>query len=98
MEDSIRPDRDSDPFHRLAIAGRVDLGDLGADRPAATDWSKGKGDAIKYPDEEWYELLREADRTEEFILDHWGTLAGDHFGLNASRGFKGRKSVDMPPD
>ena len=40
-----------------------------------TDWSKGKGDAIKYPDEEWYELLREADRTEEFILDHWGALA-----------------------
>jgi alpha-N-arabinofuranosidase len=39
------------------------------------DWSKGKGDAIKYPDEEWYELLREADRTEEFILDHWKALA-----------------------
>lgn len=40
-----------------------------------TDWAKAKGDAIKYPDEEWYELLREADRTEEFILEHWKALA-----------------------
>jgi alpha-N-arabinofuranosidase len=40
-----------------------------------TDWTKGKGDAVNYPDEEWYELLREADRTESFIADHWKAMA-----------------------
>lgn len=39
------------------------------------DWSKGKSDAVNYPDEEWYELLREADRTEAFIGDHWKAIA-----------------------
>jgi len=40
-----------------------------------TDWEKGKGDAVKYPDEEWYELLREADRGESFIEAHWKAMA-----------------------
>lgn len=40
------------------------------------DWRQGKGDAVTYPDEEWYELLREADRMETLITDHW-TVMGE---------------------
>jgi alpha-L-arabinofuranosidase len=39
------------------------------------DWQKGKGDAITYSDEEWYELLREADLVESVIVDQWSALA-----------------------
>jgi alpha-N-arabinofuranosidase len=39
-----------------------------------TDWFKGKGDAVNYPDEEWYELLREADRMESLIEGHWNVM------------------------
>ncbi|HKZ00865.1 MAG TPA: alpha-L-arabinofuranosidase C-terminal domain-containing protein, partial [Pyrinomonadaceae bacterium] len=39
-----------------------------------TDWFKGKGDAINYPDEEWYELLGEADRMESLIEGHWNVM------------------------
>jgi alpha-N-arabinofuranosidase len=41
-----------------------------------TDWWQGKGDALKYSNDEWYELLREADRIESLITDHW-TLMGE---------------------
>lgn len=40
-----------------------------------SDWRQGKGDALKYPDEEWYELLREADRMETLITDHWEVMS-----------------------
>jgi alpha-N-arabinofuranosidase len=40
-----------------------------------TDWRQGKGDALKYPIDEWYELLREADRMESLISDHWTAMA-----------------------
>ncbi|HXI88668.1 MAG TPA: alpha-L-arabinofuranosidase C-terminal domain-containing protein [Blastocatellia bacterium] len=36
-----------------------------------TDWRQGKGDALKFPIDEWYELLREADKMESLITDHW---------------------------
>ena len=39
------------------------------------DWRQGKGDALKYPVDEWYELLREADRIESLITDHWLVMA-----------------------
>jgi alpha-N-arabinofuranosidase len=39
-----------------------------------TDWFKGKGDAVNYPDEEWYELLREADRMDSLIDGHWNVM------------------------
>lgn len=39
-----------------------------------TDWVKGKGDAVNYPTEEWYELLSEADRMESLIIDHWSVM------------------------
>jgi alpha-N-arabinofuranosidase len=38
------------------------------------DWMQGKGDAVKYPNEEWYELLNEADRMESLITDHWAIM------------------------
>ncbi len=39
-----------------------------------SDWRQGKGDALNYPDEEWYELLHEADRLESLITDHWNVM------------------------
>ncbi len=39
-----------------------------------TDWNEGKGDALNFPVEEWYELLREADRMERLITSHWQVL------------------------
>ena len=41
-----------------------------------TDWFQGKGDAVNYPDDEWYELLREADRLDSMIADCW-TVMGE---------------------
>ena len=40
-----------------------------------TDWNAGKGDALKFPPEEWYELLREADKMEALITNHWAAMA-----------------------
>src|SRR5262249_5523787 len=41
-----------------------------------SDWVKGKGDAVNYPVEEWYELLRDADQIERLITEHW-TVMGE---------------------
>ncbi|HKC86834.1 MAG TPA: alpha-L-arabinofuranosidase C-terminal domain-containing protein, partial [Blastocatellia bacterium] len=38
------------------------------------DWVEGKGDAVIYPDGEWYELLSEANRMEKLIADHWAVM------------------------
>jgi alpha-L-arabinofuranosidase len=38
------------------------------------DWFQGKGDAVNYPNDEWYELLNEADRMETLISDHWAIM------------------------
>jgi alpha-L-arabinofuranosidase len=38
------------------------------------DWFQGKGDAVSFPNEEWYELLSEADRIESLITDHWAVM------------------------
>ncbi len=38
------------------------------------NWFEGKGDAVKYPDDEWYELLSEANRMENLIIDHWAIM------------------------
>lgn len=38
------------------------------------DWRQGKGDAVNYPVEEWYELLSEADKMETLITDHWSVM------------------------
>ena len=36
-----------------------------------TDWNAGKGDAINFDQEQYYELLREADRIDHYINQHW---------------------------
>ena len=43
-------------------------------RGATTDWFKGKGDAINFTDDEWYELINEADRMDGLISGHWAVL------------------------
>jgi alpha-N-arabinofuranosidase len=39
-----------------------------------TDWFKGKGDALNYTEEEWYELLHEADRIDGMITECWNVM------------------------
>jgi alpha-L-arabinofuranosidase len=41
------------------------------------DWNDAKGDAVKFSPEQYYELLREADRLERFLLEHW-TIMGEY--------------------
>ena len=41
------------------------------------DWFAAKGDALKFDAAEYYELLREADRMESFINQHW-TIMGEY--------------------
>ncbi|MCP9494859.1 MAG: hypothetical protein MSG64_10440 [Pyrinomonadaceae bacterium MAG19_C2-C3] len=41
-----------------------------------TDWFAGKGDAVKFDTEQYYELLREADRMDSLINTHW-TVMGE---------------------
>jgi alpha-L-arabinofuranosidase len=35
------------------------------------DWNEGKGDAVKFEPVDWYELLREGDKLETYIQNHW---------------------------
>jgi len=41
------------------------------------DWFAAKGDALKFEVAEYYELLREADRMESLINQHW-TIMGEY--------------------
>ncbi|HEV3471178.1 MAG TPA: alpha-L-arabinofuranosidase C-terminal domain-containing protein [Pyrinomonadaceae bacterium] len=45
-----------------------------ASRGASDDWEKAKGDALDFNLEEWYELLREADKVERHIREHWAVM------------------------
>lgn len=38
------------------------------------DWFAGKGDALRYDTEQYYELLREGDRMESLINNHWAIM------------------------
>ncbi len=38
------------------------------------DWNAGKGDAVRFNEEEHYELIREAERIEELLLEHWSIM------------------------
>lgn len=38
------------------------------------DWFQGKGAAVGYPEEEWYELLNEANKMEKLITDNWAIM------------------------
>jgi alpha-N-arabinofuranosidase len=39
------------------------------------DWYEGKGDAVKFGEEQYYEILREANGTEQIIVSQWGVMA-----------------------
>lgn len=39
-----------------------------------SDWWQGKGDAVNYNEEEWYELLHEADRVDGMISECWNVM------------------------
>ena len=41
------------------------------------DWFAAKGDALRFNDAEYYELLRDADRMESLINQHW-TIMGEY--------------------
>ena len=43
-------------------------------RGATTDWNAGKGDAVTFTTDEWYELLHEADRMDALITSHWAVM------------------------
>jgi alpha-N-arabinofuranosidase len=43
-------------------------------RGATTDWDAGKGDALQFPAEEFYELLAEGSRMGDLITSHWNVL------------------------
>ena len=44
-------------------------------RGRTTDWYEGKGDAVAFTNDEWYELLNEADRMDGLITGHWNVMA-----------------------
>ena len=44
-------------------------------RGRTTDWEKGKGSALEFEPIDWYELLREGQRIEEIIGNHWRAMA-----------------------
>jgi len=39
-----------------------------------SDWNAGKGDALNFNAEEYYELLREAQKVEKAVGDHWAVM------------------------
>jgi alpha-N-arabinofuranosidase len=39
-----------------------------------TDWFKGKSDALRFDDEQYHELLREAGLMESLITSHWDAM------------------------
>jgi len=39
------------------------------------DWDAAKGDALKFDVVDWYELLREGDRLESYLRQHWEIMA-----------------------
>ena len=43
-------------------------------RGKTQDWDKGKGDAVKFDSRDWYELLREGQKVEDLINDHWKAM------------------------
>lgn len=39
-----------------------------------SDWNAGKGDALDFNTEQYYEMLRQADSLEEWLLKHWSIM------------------------
>lgn len=38
------------------------------------DWNAGKGDALDFNTEQYYEMLRQADSLEDWLLKHWAIM------------------------
>ena len=49
-----------------------------------TDWNDGKGDAVNFNQEQYYELLREADKIDGFINQHW-TIMGEYDRMHRTK-------------
>ncbi|MGA9039355.1 MAG: alpha-L-arabinofuranosidase C-terminal domain-containing protein [Terriglobales bacterium] len=43
-------------------------------RGRTEDWDQAKGDALKFDDQDWYEILREGERLESLIEGHWQAM------------------------
>lgn len=43
-------------------------------RGATTDWDAGKGDALVYSVDEWYEMLHQANLMESLVTGHWAVM------------------------
>jgi alpha-L-arabinofuranosidase len=43
-------------------------------RGRTQDWDEGKGDAIKFDVQDWYEVFREGSRLESLIEGHWQAM------------------------
>ena len=43
-------------------------------RGATNDWNAGKGDAVRFSNDEWYELLKEGARVDDLIASHWAVM------------------------
>jgi len=43
-------------------------------RGRTENWDEGKGDAIKFDVQDWYEVLREGNRLESLIEGHWQAM------------------------
>jgi alpha-N-arabinofuranosidase len=43
-------------------------------RGRTTDWDEGKGDAVRFTVDEWYELLKEADKIDALVTEHWNAM------------------------
>ena len=43
-------------------------------RGRTADWDAGKGDALKFDVQDWYEILREGNRLESLIEGHWQAM------------------------
>ncbi len=43
-------------------------------RGRTEDWDEGKGDALKFDVQDWYEVLREGNRLELLIEGHWQAM------------------------
>jgi alpha-L-arabinofuranosidase len=44
-------------------------------RGHTNDWEKSKGDALVFDPVDWYELLREGQRIEQLIENHWNIMS-----------------------
>jgi alpha-N-arabinofuranosidase len=43
-------------------------------RGRTSDWNDGKGDAVTFTNDEWYELLKEGDKMDDLITRHWAAM------------------------